>query len=152
MRWTTSAMRQLVAVAILWAGAVGPMAALAQEKPYTEGTVWVISMIRVTPGMLDVYLRDFLPLRKKMTDEATKQGLLVSSRILSGNSMGRDDWDVMILEEYRNWAAFDGISARFEALAARIIGPEDSQLQLMTKRADVREVLGTKVMQELMPR
>jgi hypothetical protein len=32
---------------------------------------------------------------------------------------------------------------------SEIVGPEDRQLQLMTKRLDVRETLGEKVMQEL---
>ena len=63
--------------------------------------------------------------------------------------MGRDDWDVMILVEYKNWAAFDGLTAKYDAIAGKIIGPEDKQVQLMTKRADVREIVGNKVMQEL---
>src|ERR1022692_3261284 len=63
----------------------------AQDKPYTEGSVWYISMIRVKPGMLDVYMREVLPLRKKINEEAKKQGLAVSDHIFTGNSMGRDD-------------------------------------------------------------
>src|ERR1700687_2304818 len=46
--------------------------AYAQEKPYTEGSIWSISMIRVKPGMLDVYMREVLPLRKKINEEAKK--------------------------------------------------------------------------------
>src|SRR5437867_10938572 len=59
-----------------------------QEKPYTEGSVWYISMIRVKPGMLDVYMRDVLPLRKQIGEEAKKQGLLVSRHIRSGSATG----------------------------------------------------------------
>src|SRR5947207_9225804 len=80
--------------------------ALAQEKPWAEGTVWSISMIRVKPGMFDVYMREVLPMRKKMNEEAKKQGLLVSSHVFAGNANGRDDFDVMFLDEYKNWAAF----------------------------------------------
>src|SRR5205085_8091295 len=80
--------------------------ASAQEKPWTEGSVWSISMIRVKPGMFDVYMREVLPMRKKINEEAKKQGLLVSSHIFAGNAYGRDDFDVMFLDEYKNWAAF----------------------------------------------
>jgi hypothetical protein len=125
-----------------------PMA-VAQDKPYTEGTVWTVTMIRVKPGMFDVYMRELLPLRKKIEDEAKKQGLVISSRILSGNSMGRDDWNVMILEEYKNWAAFDGLAAKFDAILSKIVGAEDKQVQLMSKRGEVREIVGSKTMQEL---
>ena len=99
--------------------------------------------------MFDVYMREVLPLRKKINEEAMKQGLVISSHVLSGNSMGRDDWDVMLLEEYKNWAAFDGITAKYDAIEAKLIGSEDKQVQLMTKRGEVREILGNKVMQEL---
>jgi hypothetical protein len=123
--------------------------AYAQEKPYTEGSVWSISMIRVKPGMLDVYMREVLPLRKKINEEAKKQGLVVSDHIFSGTSMGRDDWDVMFMTEYKNWAAFDGITAKYDAIASKIIGSEDKQVQLMTKRTETREIIGDKTMQEL---
>jgi hypothetical protein len=152
MRKTTNAVLRLVAMAMLCGGMAMPMMAFAQDKAYTEGTVWTVSMIRVKPGMFDVYMRDVLPLRKKINEEAKKQGLVISSHVLSGNSMGRDDWDVMFLEEYKNWAAFDGISAKYDAIEAKIIGPEDKQVQLMTKRGEVREIVGNKVMQELIPK
>lgn len=119
------------------------------EKPYTQGTVWSITMIRVKPGMLDVYTRELLPLRKKLFEEANKEGFLLSSHVLSGNASGRDDFDVMILDEYKNWAAFDGLTAKYEAILSKLVGSEEKQVQLMTKRTDVREILGGKNMQEL---
>jgi hypothetical protein len=123
--------------------------ALAQEKPWTEGSVWSISMIRVKPGMFDVYMRELIPLRKKINEEAKKQGLLVSSHILTGNAMGRDDFDVMFMDEYKNWAAFDGMTAKYDAIMSKLVGAEEKQVQLMSKRTEVREILGDKVMQEL---
>jgi hypothetical protein len=101
--------------------------AYAREKPYMEGSVWDISMIRVKPGMLDVYMREVLPVRKKINEEAKKQGLIVSDHVFTGNSMGRDDWDVMFMTEFKNWAAFDGITAKFDASRARSSAPKTSR-------------------------
>ena len=126
-----------------------PTIVYGQEKPYTEGSVWSISMIRVKPGMFDVYMRDLLPMRKSMETEGKKQGLIVSSHILSGDAMGRDDWDLMLMVEYKNWAAFDGISAKYDAILSKVIGSEEKQVQVMTKRTDFREIVGQKTMQEL---
>jgi hypothetical protein len=120
-----------------------------QEKPYTQGSVWSITMIRVKPGMFDVYMRDVLPLRKKINEEAKKQGLILSDHILSGNATGRDDFDVITLTEYKNWAALDGLDAKYEAIMSKAVGAEEKQVQLMTKRADVRAIVGEKLMQEL---
>jgi hypothetical protein len=88
-------------------------------------------------------------MRKKIDDEARKQGLLLSSKVLSGTSNGRDDWDVMFMDEFKNWAAFDGMSAKYDAIMNKVIGSEDKQVQVMTKRTEVREIVGDKVMQEL---
>src|SRR4051794_14956143 len=152
MTRTGNAIVRLAAGAALCGLAAMSTIAGAEEKPYIEGSVWTISMIRVKPGMFDVYMRDILPLRKKLDEEAKKQGLLVSSHILSGNAMGRDDFDVMFLDEYKNWAAFDGMSAKYDAIQSKIIGTEDKRVQMMTKRTEVREIYGNKVMQELITR
>jgi hypothetical protein len=143
--------RVLLAVAVATLSLLAA-SSTAQDLPYTEGTVWSISLIRVKPGMMDTYLRDVLPLRKKIFDEAKKQGLLLSSHTLVGNATGRDDFDVMFIDEFKNWAAFDGLDAKMRSIASRIVGPEDRQVELMSKRLDVREILGEKVMQELMTR
>ncbi len=62
---------------------VAAQPSIAQEKPYREGTVWSVSFIRVKPGMFDVYMRDLAVQRKKLMDEAKKQGLIVSERMLA---------------------------------------------------------------------
>jgi hypothetical protein len=123
--------------------------ALAQDKPYKEGTVWGVSFIKVKPGMFDVYMRDLASQRKKLMEEAKKQGLIVSERMLVGSAASRDDWDLMLMVEYKNWAAFDGLSEKFDALALRIVGSEEKQLQTMVKRTEVREIIGEKTLQEI---
>ena len=144
-----NALWRLSAIVLFGVLSLSSVVVYGQEKPYTEGSVWYISMIRVKPGMLDVYMRDVLPLRKKINEEAKKQGLVVSSHVLSGLSTGRDDFDVMFLDEYKNWAAFDGLTAKYEAIESKLIGAEEKRVQLMTKRIEVREILGEKTMQEL---
>jgi hypothetical protein len=129
--------------------AIAGQASIAQEKPYKEGTVWQISFIKVKPGMFDVYMRDLAVQRKKLMDEAKKQGLIVSERMFAGSAAGRDDWDLMLMVEYKNWAAFDGLSEKFDALALKVVGSEEKQVQTMVKRADVREIIGDKVVQEI---
>ena len=143
------ALPRLASAAILFVLLFASVRVNAQDKPWTEGSVWSLSMIRVKPGMFDVYMREVLPMRKKINEEAKKQGLLVSSHVLTGNALGRDDWDVMFMDEYKNWAAFDGITAKYDAITSKLVGSEEKQVQLMTKRTEVREILGEKTMQEL---
>jgi hypothetical protein len=124
----------------------------SQERPYKEGSIWTVSFVKTKNGMADEYLQEVVPARKKLMDEAQKQGLVISYKILWGSSANRDDWDILFLEEYKNWAAFDGLAAKFDALAKKVIGDEAAQTRVMVKRIELRELFGDKVMQELIPK
>ena len=120
-----------------------------QEKPYKEGSVWTVTFVKVKPGMMETYLRDLGANRKKLMEQAKKDGLILSERLLSGDATGREDFDLILMVEFKNWAAFDGLSDKFHALAEKMVGSEDKQMQMMTKRTEVREIIGTKTMQEI---
>jgi hypothetical protein len=124
-------------------------AGFAQDKPYKEGSVWNVTFVKVKPGMFDVYLRDLSANRKKLMEQAKKEGLILSERMLAGDSAGREDFDLILMVEYKNWAAFDGLSDKFRALAEKMVGSEDKQTQMMVKRTEVREIVGSKNMQEI---
>jgi hypothetical protein len=132
------------------AGSLIGQKAKAQELPYTEGTIWSLIFLRIKPGMLDVYLKDIAPQRKMLIEEGRKQGLILSSRILYGEAATRDDWDFVFIDEYKDWAALDGLAAKFEVLLSRIIGPDQTRTQLFLKRGEMREIIGRKTLQELL--
>lgn len=121
----------------------------AQDRPYTDGPVWSITMVRTTAGMADDYLRSLVTTYKRITEEAKKQGLLLSYKVISTDATGPDDWDILLMEEYKNWAAFDGLSDKMYAIAKKVVGDEAATRELMTKRLDVRRIVGSKNGQEL---
>ena len=133
------------ALALMLAAQTG----LAQDKPYKEGSVWTVTFVKVRPGMMDTYLRDLGANRKKLMDQAKTDGLILSERLLTGDATGREDFDLILMVEFKNWAAFDGLSDKFRVLAQKMVGTEDKQMQMMVKRTEVREIVGTKTMQEL---
>jgi hypothetical protein len=117
--------------------------------PYTTGSVWAISTIRTTPGFGDDYLRSLATTWKRVTEEGKRQGLVLSYKILSGNPAGPDDWDLLLMVELKNWAALDGLDEKFQAIQQKMVGGEDAQRQLATKRIEVRRILGSKNAQEI---
>lgn len=144
-QWT--GLKVALVAALAWTLAGAP--ALAQEKPWKEGTVWNVTLVRTKTGMADGYLRDLSQNWKRLMDAAVKDGLIVSYKVLAGSAANKDDWDLMLLTESRNWAAFDNTTEKWDALAARLIGNEDKQVQMTVKRGDTREILGDKVLQEI---
>jgi hypothetical protein len=129
--------------------AIAAPSAFAQDKPYKEGSIWSVTFVKVKPGLFDTYIKDLSANRKPLMEQAKKEGLILQEKMLAGESAGRDDFDLILMVEYRNWAAFDGLSDKFRTLAQKVVGSEDKQQQMMIKRTDVREIVGTKNMQEI---
>ena len=135
--------------ALLCVAGLGVGTAWAADRPYTQGSVWTATFVRVKPGMDTTYLRDLAGDWRHVMDEAKKQQLILSYKVLEGNISNRDDWNLMLLVESKNWAAFDTPSERFDAIVENLIGPEKKQVETLLKRSDVREIIGTRTMLEL---
>ena len=78
-----------------------------------------------------------------------KDGALLSYKILAGNSANKDDWNVMIMQEYKNWAVLDSIDEKVQAVTKKFIGTTEKQTNIVINRNDLREHVGDKIMQEL---
>ena len=117
--------------------------------PYTTGSVWTVSMIRSTAGFRNDYLRSLATTWKRVMEEAKRQGIVLSYRILSAQPAGPEDWDLLLMVEAKNWAALDGIDEKFDAIQQKVLGDEAARRQLATKRIEVRRTLGSKTAQEI---
>ena len=93
---------------------------LSQELPYDEGTVWSITFIRTKSGMTNEYLRHFANNLRGEYEEGKKQGLILSYKLLLGNAANKEDWNLLLMAEYKNMAALDGIEEKWEAIDAQI--------------------------------
>jgi len=122
----------------------------AADRPYTMGSVWSVTLVRVKYGMDQQYLTDLAGTFKRTLDEARRQNLILSYKVLDGGSANKDDWNLLILVEQKNWALFDTPPETFDAIAEKMVGPEKQQLELLVKRSDMREIVGTKNLQEIL--
>jgi len=138
----------VVAIALIGCAGV----ARAAEPAYSEGHVWVITMIRVKPGMIDRYMGEILPLWNAFFAGLKQQGELIDSHIIVGDAATPQDWNVMIVNVYKNWASIDGLSGKIAALTEKIVGAEAVQVQTLSARDQMREIVGNKTMQEIIPR
>jgi hypothetical protein len=123
---------------------------LAQsDAPYTEGTVWTITMVKTKPGMTDDYLKGLAKSLKASLEEGKKQGFIVSYKVLLGEASTPSDYNIMTMVEFKNMAALDGLRAKTDPIAQKMIGGEDQQREAAMKRAELREILGSKLMREI---
>jgi hypothetical protein len=119
------------------------------DAPYTEGTVWNITMVKTKYGMTDDYLKGLAKTFKGTLDEAKKQNLILDYKILLGDAATPHDFDILLMVESKNMAAFDGSREKFDPIAQKIEGSAEQQKQTAVKRLDIREILGAKLMREI---
>src|SRR5207253_11336801 len=90
--------------------------------PYTEGSVWQITMVKTKPGMSDDYLKALAKIFKSTNDEAKRQGIITDYKILAGDAATQQDYDILLMVEYPNMAALDGLRDKTDPIAAKTIG------------------------------
>jgi hypothetical protein len=59
------------------------------------------------------------------------------------------DFDILLMVEYKNMAAFDSLREKADPIADKILGSEDVQRQGAIKRIEIREIMGNKLMREV---
>jgi hypothetical protein len=117
--------------------------------PYTEGGVWQITMVKTKPGMSDDYLKALAKIFKSTNDEAKRQGIITDYKILAGDAATQQDYDILLMVEYPNMAALDGLRDKTDPIGSKMVGTEDQQRQLAVKRLEIREIMGDKTMREI---
>ena len=119
------------------------------DAPYTEGPVWTITMVKTKAGMTDDYLKMLAKIYKSTSEEAKKQGVIMDYKILLGDTSNRDDFEILLMQQFQNMAALDGLREKLDPIERKLIGSEDVQRQGAIKRMEIREIMGNKVMREI---
>jgi hypothetical protein len=123
--------------------------AVAQEH-FTEGPVWRITIVRVKPTQLDAYLTSLRQSSKPLLEEQKRQGLIVDYKVfLKETQDSPQDWTLALAVQYKNHAALDGATAKNEAIRDKILGGKQPAQQLADKRVEIREVISSELLQEI---
>jgi hypothetical protein len=119
------------------------------DAPYTEGPVWQVTMVKTKYGMTDDYLKGLAKTFKGTLDEAKKENLILDYKILIGEAANPHDFDILLMTQSKNMAALDNVREKFDPIARKIEGNPDQQRATATKRLEIREIFGGKLMREI---
>jgi len=123
---------------------------LFAQEHYTEGPIWRVQLIRVKPTQMDAYLTSLRQSTKPLIEEEKRQGVIVDYKIfLKETKNTPEDWDICVAIEYKNHAAMDGLAAKGEAARDKILGGKQAAQQLGEKRAEIREIISSELLQEI---
>jgi hypothetical protein len=140
---------QIVACAAFVGLAVTSVAAVADDHAYTEGPVVNVAAIRTEYGKFDDYMRYLDTTWKAEQEAAKKAGYIMSYRVVTVEARGENDPDIYLVINYKNWAAFDGATAKGDAIAKQVEGTLAASNQGAVDRGKIRRVLGSWTGQEL---
>jgi hypothetical protein len=119
-----------------------PAAPLNADKP-----VWALEFVKVKPGMFAAtmgYLDDnWLRLRA----EAKRQGAVLNYNRVAGVESGNSDWDILLMTEYKNRAAYDGREKLFDSLLQRLPN-KTSEVIKGYKKEELFQSVKTRVLQD----
>ncbi len=139
---------QIAVVAAFSLGIVN-LCCAQSDAPYTEGPIWQITMVKTKPGMGDDYLKGLAKTFKGSLDEAKKQNLILDYKILIGDATNPQDYDILLMVESKDMASLDNSREKFDPIAKKVEGSLDQQRATATKRLEIREIMGNKLMREV---
>ena len=118
-------------------------------RPYRNGSVWTMAFIRMKPGMGSAYMKHLATEWKKEQEALKAEGLALSYKVLETEGHTPGDWNLLLLTEYKDLASMEANEAKMDALAQRVIGNDEKQMQGYRDRAEIREVMGTRLAREI---
>jgi hypothetical protein len=125
-------------------------ASLFAQEHYSEGPLWRVTLIRVKPAQMDAYMTSLQQTTKALYEESKKDGSILDYKVfLKETKNSPEDWDICIAVEYKNHAALDGLAAKSEMVRDKILGGKAPAQKLNEKRAEIREIVSSELLQEI---
>ena len=120
---------------------------------YEEGTVWNVTYVRTEANMEDQYMMGLAKTWAAAMEKFVDAGLIVSYKILAGEASNDDDFNMMLMIEFKNFAELDPDperDAKFEEIEKQIQNEMgDKYKETLKNYPNIREILGTKTMREM---
>jgi hypothetical protein len=118
-------------------------------RPYRNGSVWELSLIRMKPGMETAYLNYIATEWKRIMESSKKEGLILSYRVLTTEGHGPTDWNIVLMTEFKDLATMEANQEKGDAFFQKVVGDDQKQMQGYKDRLEIREVIGTRLAREI---
>ena len=141
--------RTLITSAVLVVVIAGISVFAQVNRPYRNGSVWNIAFIRMKPGMETAYLNYLAGPWKANQEASKKEGLILSYKVITTEGHTPGDWNIMLMTEYKDLASMEANEDKSDALAQRVVGNDEKQMQGYKERLEIREVMGDRLAREV---
>jgi hypothetical protein len=123
------------------------------EDLYRDGSVWNLTFVKLKANMGDDYLAGLSKTWVASMDELVKEKMIKSYKILIGTASNPQDFDLLLMTEFENYAVMDPNTdreAKRDAIEKKIRdGLGDEYQKTVESYSTFREITGRKMMREL---
>ncbi len=127
--------------------------ALAQEDPYEQGPVMVVTSVRTLPGQFENYMRYIFGDYARLLDAEKEAGIILDWGVMTTQTRTPDEANVILTTTYPNMAAFDGLDDRTDPIVQRVRNQTPAQAEAAgAQRGAMRTNVGQQMYRMLMPR
>jgi hypothetical protein len=145
-------MIRVIAV-LAFAAMLLPILSLAQAmpvRPFHDGPVWDITFVKGKPG-LELKYMEFLATEWKTEQEALKKaGLILNYMVIQTESHTPNDFDLMLMTEFKDLASMEANQDKMEAVANQALNSNDQKMIAgYQERASWREIIGDRLAREI---
>ncbi len=109
-------------------------------RPFHNGSVWSIGFITMKPGMETAYLNYIAGDWKREQEALKKDGQILSYKVITTEAHSSNDWNIMLMTEYKDMATMEANEAKADNLLQTVIGTDEKQMQGYRDRLNIREV------------
>ena len=128
--------------AVLMLGSLATVA-YADGRDWNDGPVQNVSFIRTVDGHFDEYMHWLATTYKKQQEAAKAAGFITRYEVLVVQPHNPQDADIILITEYKNWAALDHLGSKLDQVSAKVEGSVDAANKSEADRAKIRTVLGS---------
>jgi hypothetical protein len=121
--------------------------AYADGRDWNDGPVQNVTFIRTVDGHFDDYMHWLATTYKKQQEAAKAAGLITRYEILVAQPHNPQDADIILITEFKNWAALDHLGSKLEQVSVKVEGSVDAANKSEADRAKIRTVLGSDIAQ-----
>ena len=119
------------------------------NRPFRNGSVWSISFIKMKPGMENAYLKYVAGEWKREQEALKKDGQILSYKVITTEAHGSNDWNIMLMSEYKDLATMEANETKADNLAQTVVGNDETQMEGYRNRLQIREVLDVRTAREI---
>jgi hypothetical protein len=118
-------------------------------RAYTEGPVTQVTYVKIKDGQFDNYMKWLDTTFKAENDAFMKAKVIVGYKVYANQARDPHDADLILSVTYANMAALDNLNEKTDAISEKFEGNLAKQNQGFADRGSMREILGGKLIREL---